>query len=153
MTFVWWHWLTLGLILIGAELLLPGFVLLWFGIAALVVGVLLTLAPDVAVSWQLAVFAATTVLATLLSRLWLRRFGGSGGRPTLNRPDEGLPGRVFRLESPIEQGFGHLWIGDVHWRIAGPDLPAGRQIRIVRWDNTAGALTVEPVDAESQSDR
>ncbi|WP_421709894.1 NfeD family protein [Algihabitans sp.] len=151
MTFVWWHWLTLGLILIGAELLLPGFVLLWFGVAALTVGVILTLAPDVAVSWQLAIFAATAVLTTLLSRVWLRRFGGSGGRPSLNRPDEGLTGRVFRLERPIEHGFGELWIGDVHWRIAGPDLPAGRDIRIVSWDKTAGALTVVPVEAETPS--
>ena len=91
------------------------------------------------------------VLTTLLSRVWLRRFGGSGGRPSLNRPDEGLTGRVFRLESPIEHGFGELWIGDVHWRIAGPDLPAGRQIRIVSWDKTAGALTVVPVEAETPS--
>ncbi|WP_119165781.1 NfeD family protein [Algihabitans albus] len=149
MTFVWWHWVALGVILIGAELALPGLVLLWFGIGALLVGVLLTLAPELALSWQIAIFAATSVLATLLSRLWLRRFGGSGGAPSLNRPDEGLAGRVFRLDAPIEFGSGHLWIGDVRWRIVGPDLPAGKKVRVVAWDKVAAALTVEPAVTET----
>jgi len=36
---LWWHWIVLGILLIVLEILLPGFVLLWFGVAAIVVGV------------------------------------------------------------------------------------------------------------------
>ena len=148
MTFVWWHWLALGLLLIGAEFLVSGYVLLWFGIGALLVGLLLALMPDLSLSWQIITFTTTAVLALAAARIWLRRFGGREETASLNRPDEGLPGRVFRLEDPIEHGIGQLWIGDVHWRIAGPDLPAGNEVRILQWDNTAGALTVEPVEKD-----
>lgn len=38
---VWWYWLLLGLMLAGAEMMAPGgFYLLFFGIAALIVGAL-----------------------------------------------------------------------------------------------------------------
>ena len=149
MTFVWWHWLALGLLLIGAEFLVSGYVLLWFGVGALLVGLLLAAAPDLSLSWQIITFATTAILALAASQIWLQRFGGREEAASLNRPDDGLPGRVFRLEDPIEHGIGQLWIGDVHWRIAGPDLPAGKEVRILRWDNAAAALTVEPVDKDN----
>lgn len=41
----YWHWLVLGLVLIGVELLVPLFVLLWLGTAAIFVGALLALWP------------------------------------------------------------------------------------------------------------
>ncbi len=36
----YWHWLVLGLVLIALEIFTAGFVLLWLGISALMVGVL-----------------------------------------------------------------------------------------------------------------
>ena len=41
----YWHWIVFGLILAVGEILLPSFVLLWFGLSALVVGGLLWLFP------------------------------------------------------------------------------------------------------------
>jgi len=38
MTIVWWHWLVLGFCLIGMELLVPSFTIIWFGLGAVVVG-------------------------------------------------------------------------------------------------------------------
>ncbi len=37
---LWWHWLIFGLILVVAEIIVPSFVVIWFGIAAIVVAVL-----------------------------------------------------------------------------------------------------------------
>lgn len=36
-----WHWFVLGVVLILSELVLPAFAALWFGIAAIMVGILL----------------------------------------------------------------------------------------------------------------
>ncbi|PKM12244.1 MAG: hypothetical protein CVV13_06080 [Gammaproteobacteria bacterium HGW-Gammaproteobacteria-3] len=41
----YWHWIVLGLILATGEMLLPSFVMLWFGISAIVVGLLVALLP------------------------------------------------------------------------------------------------------------
>ena len=41
----YWHWLVFGLCLALAEIMLVSFVALWFGLAAIIVGLLLWLVP------------------------------------------------------------------------------------------------------------
>ena len=36
---LWWHWIVLGIALSAAEILIPSFIVIWFGMAALIVGV------------------------------------------------------------------------------------------------------------------
>ncbi len=38
---LWWHWAVAGLVLILTELAIPAFVLIWFGLGALLVAVIL----------------------------------------------------------------------------------------------------------------
>jgi membrane protein implicated in regulation of membrane protease activity len=61
-----WHWLVLGMMLILAEIFVPSFTILWFGLGAIVVAVLLWLVPEMALSWQLFVWAAASSLLTFL---------------------------------------------------------------------------------------
>ena len=35
---LWWHWIVLGIVLVAAEIVIPSFIVIWFGIAALAVG-------------------------------------------------------------------------------------------------------------------
>ena len=49
----WWHWLVLGLLLTMAELAIVSFFVVWFGIAAAVVGLILLAAPTLALPTQL----------------------------------------------------------------------------------------------------
>jgi len=68
----WWGWLVLGLLLCGAELLLPGgFYLLFFGVGALSVGALLLfgLALPIWLQWLLFSAVPVALLVTLRSRL------------------------------------------------------------------------------------
>lgn len=37
---LWWHWMAFGLILIAAEIVVPSFVVIWFGIAAVIVSLM-----------------------------------------------------------------------------------------------------------------
>ena len=69
--FEWWHWMVLGLCLSMAELLVPAFFIVWFGIGALGVGVVLLFAPDLSVATQLLLWAA---LSTVLVAVWFRHF-------------------------------------------------------------------------------
>jgi membrane protein implicated in regulation of membrane protease activity len=65
----WWYWLFLGLILAGAEMAAPGgFYLLFFGIAALVVGALAGFELVVTDWVQWLLFSVLAVVSLLLFR-------------------------------------------------------------------------------------
>ncbi len=65
-TLVYWHWLTLGLILILAELFIPSFTIFWFGLGALLVGTILLIAPEISLNWQLFIWAIASIGFTFL---------------------------------------------------------------------------------------
>ena len=67
----YWHWLVLGMVLIIAEIFIPSFTVLWFGLAGILVAVILLLIPDLAVSWQLFVWAVAAGVCTFL---WFKYF-------------------------------------------------------------------------------
>jgi membrane protein implicated in regulation of membrane protease activity len=52
-------------------------------------------------------------------------------QPLLNQRGEQLIGRTATLSEPIINGFGRIKLGDTLWRVKGPDLPAGTQVKVV----------------------
>ena len=50
---LYWHWLVFGMILMLLELAVPSFTIFWFGLGGLVVGLLLLVYADMAVTWQI----------------------------------------------------------------------------------------------------
>jgi hypothetical protein len=129
-----WNWLIFGFILMALELIAPGVFLFWFGLAALLVGLLsFVLHP----SWQtqllmFAVFAAAAV--PLWRRLASSNREVSKSNSYLNRRADALVGRIFTLEKPIIDGSGTVRIDDTIWRVAGPDTPAGSRVKVVQAD-------------------
>jgi len=67
--FEWWHWIILGLCLAMGELVIPAFFIIWFGIGALGVGLILLLAPNIPVAVQMVIWAG---LSTALVVFWFR---------------------------------------------------------------------------------
>lgn len=127
-----WSWVILGLLLIGGEMLAPGIFLIWLGLAALLTGVVV---GALGLGWQAAalVFAAFSLAAVLAGRLLTRRRSDEPDAATdLNARGRQLVGKVFRLEATMTGGEGRIRIGDSSWRITGPELLAGSEVRIVR---------------------
>ncbi len=139
-----WSWWLLGLLLLAAELLLPGVFLVWIGIGAIATGVLSLLLWETALwGWQiqLLVFAALAVVSTLLGRRFLSRSDQATDEPLLNQRGASLIGRTATLQEPIAEGRGRIRLDDTHWPVLGPDLPVGTKVRIVSWNGRD--LTVE----------
>ena len=67
--FEWWHWIVLGLCLSLAELAVPAFFIIWFGIGAIGVGLALLAAPDLSIATQLLIWAG---LSSVLVGVWFR---------------------------------------------------------------------------------
>ena len=61
MNFEWYHWAILGVMLVASELLVPAFVLVWFGLGSLVVALVLALFPTVGLIPQLLVWMVSSV--------------------------------------------------------------------------------------------
>ncbi|MGE0500454.1 MAG: NfeD family protein [Rhizobiaceae bacterium] len=129
-----WNWMVLGFVLLSLEIVVPGFFLLWIGVAALVTGAL-SLAFWEAAFWtwhvQVVVFLALSLVAVVIGRRLIRGGGDTSDEPLLNRRGEQLVGRLATLDEPIVDGRGRVRIGDTMWRVAGPNLPAGAKVRVV----------------------
>lgn len=60
-----WHWLVLAIMLILAELILPSFAALWFGVGALVVSLLYWLFPSMGLTAQLLIWMLLSIICTV----------------------------------------------------------------------------------------
>ncbi|WP_020675771.1 NfeD family protein [Geopsychrobacter electrodiphilus] len=135
-TILWWYWFAFGMLLMMVEIFVPSFTIFWFGLAALVVALLVGIAPDVALSWQLTCWAFASILFTLL---WFRYF-----KPLmLDRTKAGISleavlgqtGQVVRL--PREGGRGLVrfvmpLLGAEEWEfLCGDDLAIGDRVMVV----------------------
>jgi inner membrane protein len=129
-----WHWWVLGLVLLAAEMLSPtGFFLIWIGVAAMIVGAAKWAVP--ALSWEaeLLTFGVLSVASFFVWRR-LRPALVESDQPSLNRRGHSYVGRTFTLSAPIVNGVGKLHVDDSQWRITGPDVAAGTQVRVVAAD-------------------
>jgi inner membrane protein len=127
-----WSWVILGVVLMALEVVAPGAFLLWFGLVAVLTGLV---DWTLGLSWQMSalVFAVLSVGAVFVGRAATRnRDEEDAARPALNRRGQSLVGHVFTLDSPIEAGCGRIRVDDSSWRIVGPDRPAGTHVRVVR---------------------
>ena len=108
MTLLWWHWLLFGLLLVLAEMAAPGgFYIIFFGIAAIIIGVL-ALAGLGGPSWmQWLMFSVLAIGLLLLFRnRLLRVFQGDPQVPPVDQlvgevataAGELAPGDVGRVE-------------------------------------------------------
>jgi membrane protein implicated in regulation of membrane protease activity len=130
-----WSWWVLGLILLAVEVVVPGFFFLWFGIAAILIGISALLIDW---PWQMQVigFLVLSVVAALIGR----RFAGNPevdtADPLLNLRAGRLQGRTFVLVEPIVEGRGRVRVDDTVWQVRGPDTPAGARVVVTGADGS-----------------
>ncbi len=145
-----WHWLIAGLGFALMELLLPGVVFLWVGIAAVLTGFALLAAPGMSWEIQFLVFAVLSVISVAASRHWLRKQPAETDHPNLNKRGQQMVGRILTLDQPITNGVARVKIGDGTWKVRGPDLPAGTRIRISGAEGPTLIVEEEITDAGQQ---
>lgn len=127
----WWWW-TAGLLLLIAEIFVAGFYLLWFGVSAFLIGLLLWFQPALTWYWQLTLFSLFALVGILLVIPWLRRIQDrSSDQPNLNRRAAQYIGQSCILETPITNGTGKVRLGDSLWLVSGPDCPGGLRVRVI----------------------
>jgi len=140
---LFWYWWAVAAVLLVFEMLLPGVVFMFVAVGAAAAGLLLLVVPDLALEWQLSVFAVVAVLSAIALRHPLRRLQNIDSPPgTLNARGDSLVGRTIVLSAPILDGRGRVSLGDGSWTVVGPDMVAGARVRVVAVSGTE--LKVEP---------
>jgi membrane protein implicated in regulation of membrane protease activity len=137
-----WLWLIGGIVMLIAEVIAPGFFLMFIGAAAVATGLLALLLP-VGVALQLALFA---VLAVLFVRVGGRRAYASkydfSTDPLLNDRAGRLLGKVVTVVQAVDDHGGRVKVGDGEWSARGGPAAPGDRVRIV--DIEGNCLKVEP---------
>lgn len=139
-----WHWIAFGLLLLSGELLGTAGYLLWLGISAVVVGVILAVIP---LSWQLqwVSFAVFSLAATWLWWRYQYKQDKSGDADRLlNQREKQMIGKTTRVEENIQRGNCRIRLGDTTWSArCDQDIPAGTLVKVVDVDGIV--LFIEPV--------
>jgi membrane protein implicated in regulation of membrane protease activity len=137
-----WLWLIGGVVLLIAELIAPGFFLVFIGGAAIATGFASLLLP-LSVPLQLAIFAVLAFLAARVGgrHAYAMRYDYSPD-PFLNDRAKRLLGRVVVATQPIDSNGGRVRVGDSEWSARGGPAAPGDRVRIV--DIEGNCLKVEP---------
>ena len=130
----WWTWIVGGIILILAELAIPSFFIVWFGLGALLVG-LLALAFDLSLTAQLATW---TLASLAMVVLWFKVFKQSFQKTLAGTADGNVIGQVGLLVSavaPFERGkvrFQGPLLGSEEWGcMADTPIAAGERVKVL----------------------
>lgn len=137
-----WLWAIGGVLLLIAEVLAPGFFLLFVGAAALATGAF-TLLFDLGLAPQLALFALYTVLAVMLGKRFYAQPDTADQNLRLNDPGKRLIGRSVVVVDPVDEHGGRVRVGDSEWTARGGPAAAGERVIVTGVDGNC--LTVETV--------
>ena len=94
-----WAWLIVAVILFVLDVLAPGFYMVWFGLAAAAVGVLVFAVP-METNWQILAFCGACVIFLMIGRALWSGEGHASDKPLLNQRARQLIGRTFALTAP-----------------------------------------------------
>jgi len=140
-------WFILGIAFFVVELVLPGFIVFFFGLGAWSTALVQYVYP-LPLSGQLMVFLVASLLTLLLLRTWLRSvFLGSSQEEVDSvtvEPDRGT-GTV--IEDIVPPAPGRVKYGGTFWRAeAHQPIPSGTVVKIVSQKDLL--VQVEPLQEE-----
>jgi hypothetical protein len=135
-----WLWLIGGVVLLIAEVIAPGFFLVFIGAAAMATG-LFTLLFGLGLGPQVALFALYAILAVMAGRRFYSNRRDYTADPLLNDRAGRLVGKVVTVTAAVDEHHGRVRVGDSEWSARGGPAAAGDRVRITGVDGNC--LTVE----------
>jgi inner membrane protein len=134
----WITWLVAGLLLMMSELFFASFFILWFGLGAVIVGLVMLVVPGMAFSAQMILWAVSS-LAFVLG--WFKFFKPHALKNQTAISQSAFHGEiavVARDIKPYAKGlvqFQKPILGDDKWEaFADSDIAAGERVRVVSVD-------------------
>jgi inner membrane protein len=136
-----WLWMIGGVLLLIAEILAPGFFLVFIGAAAIAAG-LFTLLFDLGLAGQLSLFAIYAVVAVMIGKKVYANQATDSSDPMLNDRAARLVGRSVTVIEAVDEHSGRVRVGDSEWSARGGPGSPGERVRITGVEGNC--LLVEP---------
>ncbi|TVP89459.1 MAG: NfeD family protein [Pseudomonadaceae bacterium] len=127
-------WLMLGLILLISEFFAPGMIAAFFGIGALIVGLLTMFGVIETLPAQLTLFALISLGALFGLRKHCKRWmiGATSNRSQRDQDDSGLVGVRVTVLTDFKHGVGHVSHSGAKWDAESSDpLKAGEPAWVI----------------------
>jgi membrane protein implicated in regulation of membrane protease activity len=137
-----WLWLIGGVVLLIAELIAPGFFLIFIGGAAIATG-LFTLLFGLGTVPQLALFALYALLSVMIGRRFYGNRGADSADPLLNDRAGRLVGKVVTVVATVDEHGGRVRVGDSEWSARGGPAAVGERVRITGIDGNCLKVEAE----------
>lgn len=144
-----WQFIAIaGILLLVAEIAIPGFYFLWFGVAALATSGALLIFPDMGWEAAMIIFSISSLIALLLGNRLYKR-GVTDKTPTnggINQRMRHYVGQFYTAATDITPSDGRIYIGDTTWlarSAATGVIPAGSRVKVI--DAQGTSLIVEIV--------
>ena len=135
-----WLWMIGGVLLLIAEVVAPGFFLVFVGAAAIATGIF-TLLFGFGLPAQLALFALYALIALMVGRRVYANAPTDSEDPMLNDRAARLVGRSVSVVEAVSEHSGRVRVGDSEWSARGGPAEPGERVRITGVDGNC--LTVE----------
>lgn len=124
-----WLWLIGGVLLLIAEIIAPGFFLVFIGAAAIVTG-FFTVLFALGIVPQLALFALYSLIAVMAGRRFYANRAADAADVLLNDPAARLIGRTVTVVAKVDDHRGRVHVGDSEWSARGGPAEPGERVRI-----------------------
>jgi len=112
------------------RLFIPDDFAMWFGIAAIITGLLLLLNAGLGWFFQLLLIVSIVFIAPVIARVIMTLFSSADSVLTVY-PGKNYIGKKITLEKEIKEGVGEVTLGGETWLVHGDDFPAGTRVKVV----------------------
>jgi len=131
-----WLWWSGGVALLAGEMVIPGVYLLWIGLAASVTGIFAWLFPGLEYEGHGLIFAALGTASIYIGHRYF--YGVKGPQPDMpvNMRGQQHVGKTYIVVEAIENGRGHVRVGDSRWLAEGPDAAVDEKVRVISVEGT-----------------
>ena len=136
-----WLWMIGGILLLIAEVIAPGFFLVFIGVAALATGAF-TLLFDMPLAFQLILFSIYALVAVMIGRKVYANQAADSSDPLLNDRVARMVGKSVTVIEAVDEHSGRVRVGDSEWSARGGPGRPGERVRITGVDGNC--LLVEP---------
>jgi membrane protein implicated in regulation of membrane protease activity len=134
MQMLYWHWLVFGILLVIAEIFIPSFTIMWFGLGAILVG-LVSLVVDMSFNWQVLLWTLSSVGFTLIWFMLIKpKLADRNQQGLASESAIGEAGQVIKLPTDTSNGkmrFSTPILGYEEWEFyCDSDVTLGDRLHI-----------------------
>ena len=116
-TWSFWSWLSIGVLLIIAELFITGTFVMWFGLGAVLNGLIVGVLGGLSITMQIFVFVVMSLISLALGLfVYGKVFGPNKEKGNdIRTGAQRLVGKTFIVSETIQNGKGKVVVGDTVW--------------------------------------